>query len=274
MDTKKHIQEMETEGFTVLENLLTEEECTHYKRNLEETYGRFASHYANASSAAAAESLANKSGEKVVYNLHNKHEDWFSLFAHPSVTPILDSVLKAGSYKDSEPYYLYNISARSPLKGGGAQQLHCDSNLPGVNYCLIANVVFALDPFTLENGATRVVKGSHKWCSYPPDGESHPEEIRLTAPQGSAVIFNANLWHGGAANNTDSTRWAVLLGYARWFIKPSFDFMKCTPSDLFQEMTEQQKEMLGFYYVPPKDEFTRLRRRSSSAEIPDCYNLP
>jgi ectoine hydroxylase-related dioxygenase (phytanoyl-CoA dioxygenase family) len=274
MNTQKHIQSMERDGFTIVENLLTKQQCDHYKNNLEESYTRYAAHHAGNSSSAVAGSLANKAGEKVVYNLHNKHKDWLTLFTHPIVTPILDAVLKAGSYKNSEPYYLYNISARSPLKGGGAQQLHCDSNLPGVNYCLIANVVIALDPFTLENGATRVVKGSHKWSSYPPDGESHPEEIRLTAPQGSAVIFNANLWHGGAANNTDGTRWAVLLGYARWFIKPSFDFMKCTPSDVFQNMTEEQKEILGFYYVPPKDEFTRLRRRSASAEIPDCYNLP
>ena len=169
---------------------------------------------------------------------------------------------------------MYNISARCPLKGFGNQQLHLDSNLPGVNYPLIANVMWFLDDFTLENGATRVVPGSHKWKSYPLDGVVHNDEIIITGKKGSAIVFNANLWHGGAKNNSDETRWAVVLGYARWFIKPSFDFMQNTSDDIFCKLTDKQKSLLGFNLIPPKDEFTRLRRRSEDFETPQKYKLP
>lgn len=267
MNIDDYNQQLDTNGYVVLPSLLTDEECDHYKALLESDCESYANLYKGANSPKV-ESLANKSGEKVVYNLHNKDLSWFKLFEHPKVLPLLDYMLKEGSYNGEEPYYLNNISARCPLKGHPGQQLHSDSNLPGINYCIIANVLWALDDFTIESGATRVVPGSHKIRSFAPDGEKHKDEIQLTAPKGSAIIFNANLWHGGAENTTEHSRWAIALGYARWFIKPSFDFMQNTPEHIYSQLTDEQKDLLGFRLIPPKDEFTRLRRRSEEFEIP------
>ena len=166
----RHISNIEEQGYTVLESVLLEELCEKYKSYLEKDYITYSKFYANAEKIEGT-SLANKGGEKVVFNLHNKNIEWFNLFMHKQVVSILDIILKEGSYKNSEPYYLNNISARSPKKGGGYQQLHSDSNLPGVNYCLIANVIWALDEFTLDNGATRIVPGSHKFRQFAPDGD-------------------------------------------------------------------------------------------------------
>jgi len=66
----------------------------------------------------------------------------------------------------------------------------------------------------------------------------------------------------------------VALGYARWFIKPSFDFMHNTPEDIYTRMTDSQKKLLGFNLIPPHDEFTRLRRRTDTPERPYVYGLP
>lgn len=259
-------------GYVLLPNLISPQRCAEFRQLLEQNYTDYAEHYANASSAKGT--LSDKSTEKVVFNLHNKSLQWFELFEHPQVMPILDAVLKQGSYQQNEPYYLNNISARCPLQGYPGQQLHIDSGLPGVNYCLKANVVWLLDDFTEQNGATRVVPGSQSWTSFPANGEQHPDEILITGAQGSALIFNANLWHGGGANTTDTSRWALLLGYARWFIKPSFDFMQNTPAEIFQQLTEAQKRLLGFTLTPPKDEFSRLRRIAAEPEVPAPYQLP
>jgi hypothetical protein len=272
-DFDKKMERLQSDGFLLLPSLISPPECEHYKAMLEKDYLRYAPLY-HGSQNAETGSLANKSGEKVVYNLHNKSLEWFKIFQHEQVLPFLDGLLKEGSYRHSEPYYLNNISARCPLKSHPGQQLHVDSNLPGVNYCIIANVLWALDEFTLENGATRVVPGSHIWRQFAKDGEHHPDEVSITAPQGSALIFNASLWHGGAENTTEKSRWAVALGYARWFIKPSFDFMYNTPEHIYRQMTDPQKKLLGFDLLPPHDEFSRLRRRNETPEIPYAYSLP
>ena len=95
----------------------------------------------------------------------------------------------------------------------------------------------------------------------------------INAKQGSALIFNGNLWHGGSEKNNNDTRWALVLGYARWFIKPSFDFMLNAPAQIYKKLTNKQKSLLGFDLIPPKDEFTRMTRRSKFFEKPYKYNL-
>ena len=95
------------------------------------------------------------------------------------------------------------------------------------------------------------------------------------APAGSVIIFNGALWHGSSVKSTDQSRWGAILSYARWLTKPSFDLSKNVPADIFSHMTDQQKELLGFKFNPPIDEFTRISARSTSIEVPEkWYCLP
>jgi len=263
---------LDLDGFVVVENVFTEDFCRRTVSICESIYSENAKNYANEN--VESNRLADKSGEKVIYNLHNKSDIFWTFFEHPIIKEAGDYLLKTGSYQDSEPYYLNNISARTPLRGNLGQQLHTDSNLPGISKCLVMNVLCVLEPFTLKNGATRVIPGSHKRECYPEDGVTYEDEVRLVAGTGSVIIFNASLWHGSGANTDGSSRWALVLGYARWFVKPSFDFMKNTPRGIFENLTDAQKSLLGFDSVPPRDEFTRLRRRSRYYEKPEDYLLP
>ena len=63
----------------------------------------------------------------------------------------------------------------------------------------------------------------------------------------------------------------MILGYARWFIKPSFDYMLNTPLKIYKKLNKKQKSLLGFNLIPPKDEFTRTTRKSSFFEKPKSY---
>ena len=266
-------EEIEEKGYVVLPDLITEKACDQYKVLLEDQYEIYAPNYAG-NAEATGHGLDNKSLEKTVYNLHNKDLSFFELFEHPEVLKILDFMLLEGSYKDSEPYYLYNNCARCPLKGNPGQQLHSDSRLPGINYCIVANVLWALDDFTNDNGSTRIVPGSHKIKEFAEDGKIYDEEIRANVKKGSAIIFDANLWHGGGANIDGESRWALTLGYARWFIKPAFDYMQNTPIEVFEKLSPARRKLLGFDLCAPKDEFTRVRGRAPFPEVPQNYSLP
>lgn len=273
MNLEKIVEQIKSDGFAIVENQLSKEKCEHYKQLLEEYVVKYSPHYFKPAHATT-HSLENKQNEKVVFNLHNKSFEWFELFEHPTVISVLDVMLKEGSYKNAEPYHLLNVSARSPLKNTGAQQLHLDSNLPGGDYPIIMVVLWMLDDFTKNSGSTRVVPKSHKFKSYAEENKIYEEEITVEGKQGSVLIYNASLWHGGGTNYTDNTRWGVVLGYGRWFIKPSFDFLQNTPIEIYNQMTDSQKELLGFRSVPPKDEFTRMRRRSDEFQVPAPYHLP
>lgn len=252
-------------GYVVLRQVLSKGDCANYTNLLNDLHQRLASKYAH---PASTSSIAGKPKEKVVYNLHNKGIGWYDLFDHPEVISLVAPLLQEGSYQNSEPYYLNNISARTPLKGNLGQQIHIDSNLPGVNYALSMNVMWFFEDSTAENGATIVVPNTVSKMEYAPDGVVPDEAIKIEAKAGDVLIFHPNLWHGGGPNLDGASRWALVLGYARWFIKPSYDYMFNTPEAVFNELSISRKKLLGFDLMPPKDEFSRLGRRSEKPETP------
>lgn len=267
---KNRVEEIKRKGFTLIPNVISENECKNYKELLEKHFQKHHKYYVK---SLTNKSVADKSFEKVVYNLHNKDLSWFKLFENNLVIKILNSLLKEGSYKNKEPFYLNNISARCPYKGNKGQPIHLDSNLPGVNYNIVTNVIWYFDDVNKKNGTTIIVPKSHKFMKYPNNNKKIKNLKYISAKKGSVLIFNANLWHGGSSKNDFNSRWALILGYARWFIKPSFDYMKNTPKNIYKRLNDRQKSLLGFSLVPPKDEFTRMSRRSEINEIPEEYKL-
>ena len=99
------------------------------------------------------------------------------------------------------------------------QPLHADSAALAADCGYwVCNSVWMLDDFTPENGATRIIPGSHRWRRLPPPGmyDFHPEQQLVTGRAGTVVIMNAHMWHGGTANHTSSPRRAMHVYYTRW----------------------------------------------------------
>ena len=92
--------------------------------------------------------------------------------------------------------------------------------IPDDNGYWVCNTVWMLDDFTPDNGATRMIPGSHKWGTRPQEIlqdplATHPDERLLIGPAGSIAVMNAHLWHGGTANRTDVPRLAMHAFYCR-----------------------------------------------------------
>ncbi len=113
-----------------------------------------------------------------------------------------------------------NVRSADPHSDEG-QPLHVDmSAIPDEKGYWVCNTVWMLDDFTADNGATRVIPGSHTWRQRPQDVLAdpmapHPQEVLLTGTAGSVAIMNAHLWHGGTANRTPSPRLAMHAFYCR-----------------------------------------------------------
>ena len=131
------------------------------------------------------------------------------------------------------------------------QPLHCDMGaLADEKGYWVANTVWMLDDFTTENGAVRMVPGSHRWGKLPQDvladlKAPHPEEILLTGRAGTVVVMNAHMWHGGTANRTDRPRRAMHGFYARWD-KPQQQYQKRLVRPEIQEaLTPELRKLLA-----------------------------
>jgi ectoine hydroxylase-related dioxygenase (phytanoyl-CoA dioxygenase family) len=140
-------------------------------------------------------------------------ESWRALEHHP--------VLKAAAeYLLSEPYCLSGMHGRNPLPGFGQQGLHSDCIRGQGNECILITALWMLDDFAPENGATRVVPGSHRIArplakDLAQPLARHRDEKIIVGRAGSVLMFNGYLWHSGRRNDSNSPRRAVQMGLRR-----------------------------------------------------------
>ncbi len=256
-------------GYAVLESVLSVDECVEIVSILDDIHEDIVL----SDKEAFKVGVFHRKNVKMVYNLHNKHPKFIDLVDHSRYIDIVGELLQKGSYNDSEKFLLTQISARSPYGVTKEQQLHVDSYIPGVHVPLRINIIIALNDFTIDNGATRIVPKSHKRQYFANNNIKYHDEVPVCISKGSVIIFDAGLWHGGGEKTTVGDRWALILSYSRWFIKPSFDFNKNTSCKIYDMLTERQKDLFGFKCNPPKDEYTRVTRQSEDFERPDCSNV-
>lgn len=164
--------------------------------------------------ADAGKEVHQEAGTTRLSDLVNKDPIFEVCFTHPRVLAAISHVL-GGNLK------LSSLNYRAALPGSGLQGLHADwGGAVAANDYYVCNSIWLLDDFTESNGATRIVAGSQRSRKIPRDvmadpTQAHPDEILLTAPAGTVVIFNSHTWHGGTLNRTDRPRRAMHSYFTR-----------------------------------------------------------
>ena len=115
---------------------------------------------------------------------------------------------------------LGDAAYRAPLPGHGGQTLHTDWTGPvAPGDWRVANLLVALVPFAGDDGATRVVPGTHRAPDprFRPKAptDRHPQEQRLRGPAGTGFVFSGHVLHSGTTNRSSTPRHALLVTYGR-----------------------------------------------------------
>jgi ectoine hydroxylase-related dioxygenase (phytanoyl-CoA dioxygenase family) len=179
-----------------------------------------------------------------VYALFAKTRAFDGPATHPLLLGVLDLVL--GHYQLSAP------TGIQIGPGERAQVLHLDQSvypLPRDFPPVVVNTMWALDDFTEDNGATRLIPGSHRWV----DRQPTPDDCVVTAtmPAGSVLFYVGKLWHGGGANNTDRPRLGVILEYVASWLRAQETHILAVPRDVVAGLPPRLQELLGYNIYPP-----------------------
>ena len=85
---------------------------------------------------------------------------------------------------------------------------------------LTVNTAIALDDFTAENGATRLVPHSKDWAGGIDQRLGDASAVPACCPAGSLIAWSGSTWHGGGANGSDGPRLALNFHYCLSWLKP------------------------------------------------------
>jgi len=163
------------------------------------------------------------------------------------------------------PYILNTFGGvlNRPNDASYVARVHRDQRTFSGDVHLMVQLLVMLDDFTDENGATCLLSGSHRMRDKPSDEVFFREAVRATAPAGSIVVFDSNLWHAAGVNRTDAPRRALTLAFTRPFIKQQLDYPRALGYDRGASFSPALRQLLGYnarvptslgeWYQPPQN---------------------
>jgi hypothetical protein len=209
-------------------------------------------------------------GHDVLYNLQNEGVGFLQQFSRNAlVMELLRGLLNDPYYKqipaDRPNFLLRAMAARS--SGNSDLPLHIDSFVPSSGrHCIACQVAIVLEDQSRETGCTLVVPGSHRSDEYAHQ-DAMSRAIPLETRAGDIVIWDGRLWHGALGNKTDRSRWSVIATFVRWWMKHNFDIPGTLPQSIYGVLDEDEKTMLGYCSMPPRDEFDRVDIKAGHGQL-------
>jgi ectoine hydroxylase-related dioxygenase (phytanoyl-CoA dioxygenase family) len=198
-------ERLDRDGYAVLDGVLTGQVLADMRK-------RLADLLIEEGDQAGLE-VHQEAGTDRLADLVNKDPVFEICFTDPRLLACVAHVL--GEFK------LSSLNFRAALPGEGRQALHAEGGpCTDPDRYQVCNSIWLLDDFTADNGATRVVPGSHRSGKSPRDvmpdvRGAHPDEALLLGPAGTVVVFNSHLWHGGTLNSSPRPRRALHSYFTR-----------------------------------------------------------
>lgn len=165
------------------------------------------------------------------------------LVAHPRVIEVADAVLK----RHCVSYRVGSSTAIEVHPGEKAQELHRDDSfypirIPGVEFQISA--MWALDDFTADNGATRVVPGSQDLRRIASIEEHEVEQAVM--PRGSVLFYLGGTVHGGGANISQAPRAGLITTYSLGWLRQEENQYLTVPSNMLKNYSDDVRRLLGY----------------------------
>jgi ectoine hydroxylase-related dioxygenase (phytanoyl-CoA dioxygenase family) len=249
MDVQRHLDELDSQGFTVIADFLRGEALEHVRAQL-------ALHLDSHSGRNNFEGFLTER----VYTLVGRGPCFEDIAEDARVLALLDRLLAPG-------YLLTASQAICIHPGETPQPIHHDDSFypiarprPSISF----STIVAVDAFTLDNGGTEVIPASHRWSDAQiagaydgrdADAPLPPALERLLQPMivpaGACIFFHGTLLHRGGANRSAKRRLAFSNQYCEPWARTQENFYLGIPPALVRDMSPRLQALLGYEIMPP-----------------------
>ena len=169
------------------------------------------------------------------------------LVEHPRVLAASNAVL----LPNCENYRIGSLTGIEILPGEDDQVLHVDDSIYPLRLGatqLQISAMWALNDFTVENGATRVVPGSHHspvYTGYRMD-DSVGEIVQAVMPRGSLLLYMGSTLHGGGANRSEAPRSGLVNTYALGWLRQEENQYLNVPREVAETHSTTIQRLMGY----------------------------
>jgi ectoine hydroxylase-related dioxygenase (phytanoyl-CoA dioxygenase family) len=214
---EERVEDIRRNGFTIIEGALTQVEARNASALLDRLY---------------EQQVAEIGGEKRLQEINDQNIVRSVLvyehaFLHLAYNPQLITIIKAilgDNISLSSQVGILNRPTQPNYQERWHRELQYQHFV--ISKPLAVQALYALDAFTHENGGTFFLPASHMFEEFPSDPFVRRNEIQIEAPAGSAIIFDAMVYHRGAPNRSKAIRRAVNNLYTVPLVQQQFDFAK------------------------------------------------
>ncbi len=205
-------------------------------------------------------------------DLLNDGEVWQRVAIHPWLMQVLPKVLGEG--------FLLSTMATAVVGADEPEQpVHDDDSVydfPRPHPNLVCNTMWALDDFTEETGATRIIPGSNHWPQ-DPDLTAKYDTVPMLMPKGSICPFVGSLYHGAGHNRSGRDRVALTINYCSGSMRQQENLMLSVDPARLMTFPRELQDILGFKmckgagHIFGQDPRSEMVRHFKPAERADPY---
>ena len=201
-----------------------------------------------------------RAGEIGVLRLMMKYEPHFFKFLEiPEVLEVIDNTVSDTAIMHLQNGFILPSSGKEEILTVFQNRFHQDFPRVLNGYVASINIMFAIDDFSTENGATKVVPRTHQQTTVPDQKDLEQNAVAVECSAGSMFVFDSTLWHAAGPNTSGKDRLAINHQFTRSYIKQQIDYVRALGDETVLEQQPRTQQLLGWYtrVVTSLDEYYR-----------------
>lgn len=262
-DIEQAKRDLDEKGFCILKDLLGPEQIERLQTRLAQQ-----AEAERQQGIGGADQAQLDASNQYVYALINKGREFVELLQQPTILELVGHVL-------GDEFLLSASDGILAHPGGSLMPLHSDQwwmpqpvrrGEPSVKTgsisrfardpeqwpdyiapSVVCNVMWMISPFSEENGATRVVPGTHLSGVRPDPSVPHKHaSLAASGKAGTAMIFDGRLWHATGANTTDASRLGIITAFCGPQFRPMENYVLGARPEVIENASPELLRLLGF----------------------------